>query len=47
MEHFLDALKVVRTSVDKEVEDTYRQLSEYFSTARAKEIKYDKFNYFV
>ncbi len=45
MEHFLKALEVVKPSVDKEVEEVYKQLQEYFSTARAKEIQ-EKVAYF-
>ncbi len=46
MEDFEDALKVVRASVDKEVEETYKKLESYFSVARAKEIKEEKESYF-
>ncbi len=46
MEHFEDALKVVRASVDKEVEEVYKKLEGYFSVARAKEIKEEKASYF-
>lgn len=45
MEHFLSALEVVKPSVDKEIEEVYKQLEEYFSTARAKEIQ-EKAAYF-
>ena len=45
MEHFLKALEVVRPSVDKEIEEVYKQLEEYFSTARAKQIQ-EKAAYF-
>ena len=38
-EHFTKALEIVHASVDKEVEETYEKLSEYFSTARAKQIQ--------
>ncbi|MBT3297438.1 CDC48 family AAA ATPase [archaeon] len=38
MENFQDALKVVHASVDKEIEETYEKLSEYFSKARSKAI---------
>ncbi|MFH1396727.1 MAG: CDC48 family AAA ATPase [archaeon] len=39
MANFKDALKVVHASVDKEIEETYSKLSEYFSSARANAIK--------
>lgn len=45
MGHFLKALDVVKPSVDKEIEEVYKQLEEYFSTARAKEIQ-EKAAYF-
>ena len=45
MEHFLKALDVVKPSVDKEIEEVYKHLEEYFSTARAKEIQ-EKAAYF-
>ena len=45
MSHFLQALEVVKASVDKEVEEAYQQLNEYFSTARAKQIQ-QKESYF-
>jgi len=45
MEHFLSALEVVRPSVDKEIEEVYKQLEDYFTTARAKEIQ-EKAAYF-
>ncbi len=44
--HFDDALKQVRPSVDKEIEDAYANLESYFSSARAKQIKDDKAAYF-
>ena len=46
MEHFVKALDVVKASVDKEVEEAYEKLAEYFSTARAKQIKQTKADYF-
>lgn len=46
MEHFEKALDVVKPSVDKEIEETYKQLEDYFSSARAKAIKEDKAAYF-
>ncbi len=45
MEHFLSALEVVKPSVDKETEEVYKQLEDYFTTARAKEIQ-EKAAYF-
>lgn len=39
MTDFEEALKNVHASVDKEIEETYQKLSEYFSSARAEEIK--------
>ncbi len=45
MEHFLSALEVVKPSVDKETEEVYKQLENYFTTARAKEIQ-EKAAYF-
>jgi len=46
MKHFEDALQVVHPSVDKEIEETYEKLDEYFSSARAKQIKEEKESYF-
>jgi len=46
MEHFVKALDVVKASVDKEIEEAYKQLENYFSTARAKQIKQEKADYF-
>ncbi len=43
---FAYALEVVHPSVDKEVEEAYKKLSEYFSSARAKEIERKEVNYF-
>jgi transitional endoplasmic reticulum ATPase len=45
MEHFMKAWEVVRPSDDKEIEEVYKQLQEYFSTARAKQIQ-EKAAYF-
>ncbi len=45
-EHFEKAMQVVRPSVDKEIEEMYKQLDTYFSTARAKSMKDDKVAYF-
>jgi transitional endoplasmic reticulum ATPase len=39
MADFQEALKNVHASVDKDIEETYQKLSEYFSSARAEEIK--------
>jgi len=39
MADFKAALEVVHASVDKEIEETYSKLSEYFSSARANAIK--------
>ncbi len=47
MENFEKALQVIKPSVDEDVENSYRELENYFSTARAKQIKQDrKENYF-
>src|SRR3989338_7074778 len=46
LEHFEKALDVVKPSVDKEIEDTYKELENYFSSARAKQIKEEKISYF-
>jgi len=46
MKHFEEALKVVKPSIDKEIEETYKQLEDYFSVARAKQIKAQKADYF-
>ncbi len=45
MEHFLKALEVVKPSVDKEIEEAYHQLEDYFGKARAKQIKEQKIDY--
>ncbi len=45
MEHFEKALEVVKPSVDKEVEDVYKELENYFSYARAKQIKEERAAY--
>ncbi len=45
MAHFVKALDVVKPSVDKEIEETYKDLEDYFSSARAKQIKEDKAGY--
>src|SRR3989344_5836530 len=46
MEHFMKALEVVHASVDKDVETAYKELENYFSSARAKQIKEEKVAYF-
>jgi len=47
MDNFEKALQVIKPSVDEDVENSYRELENYFSTARAKQIKQDrKENYF-
>jgi transitional endoplasmic reticulum ATPase len=38
-EHLLKALEVIQPSVDKDTEAAYRELENYFSSARAKQIK--------
>ena len=45
MIHFKKALEVVHPSADKEVEEAYDQLANYFSTARSKQIKEEKASY--
>src|SRR3989344_781780 len=40
--HFKAAMEIVKPSVDKEVEESYQQLENYFSSARAKQIKEDR-----
>jgi len=44
--HFDQALEVVAPSVDKETEEIYGKLKDYFSSARAKQIKEDRADYF-
>ncbi len=46
LEHFESALEAVKPSVDKEIEEAYKQLENYFCSARAKAIKEDKAGYF-
>ncbi|PIN67828.1 AAA family ATPase [Candidatus Woesearchaeota archaeon CG11_big_fil_rev_8_21_14_0_20_57_5] len=43
--HFTEALKRVRPSVSKEVEETYAQLKEHFSSAQAEEMKVERPSY--
>ena len=44
-EHFLNAMETVKPSVDKEIEEKYRELQDYFTTARAKQFKEEKAAY--
>ena len=44
--HFQQSLQSVRPSVDKDTEEEYKKLENYFTTARAKQIKDEKENYF-
>ncbi len=44
-EHFRKALETIKPSVDKEIEEKYKELQEYFTTARAKQIKEEKAAY--
>ncbi len=44
--NFERALETIRASVDKDVEETYKELETYFVTARAKQIKEEKSGYF-
>lgn len=39
MAHFIKAMEVIRPSVDKDVVESYEELENYFSSARAKQIK--------
>ncbi len=43
--HFEEALKVVKPSVDKEIEEAYKEMEDYFTTARAKQIADEKAGY--
>jgi transitional endoplasmic reticulum ATPase len=45
-EHFARALKIVGPSVNKEIEEVYKKMGEYFGSARASEIKKDRVGYF-
>ena len=45
MKNFLDALEIIKPSVDEEVEEAYKRLEGYFTTARAKAIKEEKAAY--
>ena len=45
-EHFIKALEVVPPSIDQDTEETYKELKNYFTSARAKQIKEDKAAYF-
>ncbi len=42
MEHFEKASGVIKPSVDKDVEESYQEMENYFSSARAKQIKEEK-----
>ncbi len=44
-EHFLRAMETIKPSVDKEIEEKYKELQDYFTTARAKQIKEEKVAY--
>ena len=46
MKHFEAAMKKVRPSVTQEVEDTYEEMKQHFSAAKAKEMKTEKPAYF-
>ncbi len=46
VQHFEEAMKTVKPSVDKEVEDSYKELENYFSVARAKQIQQERERYF-
>ena len=46
MEHFEKSLEIVKPSVDKDTEESYDKLKDYFSSARAKEIDEKKVSYF-
>jgi len=46
MKHFKLSLDIVKASITKEVEEVYKKLEDYFTTARAQEIKEDKASYF-
>ncbi|MAG61168.1 ATPase [archaeon] len=46
MENFIDALDIVKASVDSDVKKAYEQMESYFSSARAKEMKKEKASYF-
>ncbi len=45
MEHFNQAMEIVRPSVDEKVQESYLKLKDYFSSARAKQIE-EKADYF-
>ena len=44
--HFDAAMETVRPSITDEIEEAYGKVGEYFSTARAKQIKEEKVSYF-
>ena len=46
MEFFNEALKKVGASVNKEIEDAYKELKNQFSQAKGQEFKKEKPNYY-
>ncbi len=46
MKHFDEALKKVRASVTKDIEDAYKSLESQFRQAKGKEMKEQKAHYF-
>jgi transitional endoplasmic reticulum ATPase len=46
MDDFILALELVNASVDTDTKKAYEQIQNYFSSARAKEIKKEKVSYF-
>ncbi|MAG73326.1 ATPase [archaeon] len=46
MKHFVAALDVVKASVSKDIEEAYAKLENYFSAARAQQIKEENVSYF-
>jgi transitional endoplasmic reticulum ATPase len=46
MKHFEDALKKVRPSVSKDVDDAYKEIGKAFTAARGKEMKEERPNYY-
>jgi transitional endoplasmic reticulum ATPase len=45
MKHFEEAMKKVRPSVDKEIQETYQELADHFKKATAEQIKKDRPSY--
>jgi transitional endoplasmic reticulum ATPase len=45
MKHFNKALEIVKASVDNEIEEAYQKFENYFSKARAKQLKEEKASY--